>query len=842
MRLFPLTTRHPKSGASRPVTPGLLAEVYLAPRAPGWSLPLDRIDAPWSGSLTVAPAETTAAVDRALRRVMMATPDLRPDVDLSRLPASRAKDHLQALLRLWHAAGETLPDDLWPVRHVLNGADFLEPLPIVAQDDPHATCLERALMARLVQHHGSLPHDEPLPGHPGSLGHLQRNLLAPQVVRHPDDGALAFFGLRDAAQQGDFAAAHAQALIDAGALPQEIGIIAPPDAVRHLARAFASAGVPLTGLCADPIRDLAGETLLHALLVLRPLPPGMARASLYASALMPWPAATGAQLAREIMAGSRRSAAHGLTGAGAKLHETLRGGASTAAQLRFKLGVLAECLTDDPALRAQVAALRARLGALPISDPLDWEALIRAAGPGPATEAEPQRMVQGVALMPSHQLPWRRPRHLIVAGFAGDAYPAPAPNDPFFLDSELVAIAQATGLAIPGRAQHLRRALDLFRHQLNAASDSITFLCPYRNGRGARVGASAGMALVARTVAADVIDLALVPPAAWPCAHRQIPRRPTGLLVPPQGTLSLNRDLLALRCDDTGAPLPQSPSRLGKLLVSPLAWAIAETGAEDTPWQPDAPDIMVKGSIAHEVLEQLFPAGAVCAPEAIAPGVEAHLDSAIRNHAPFMLGPGWRLEREGLRREILRAATNWRDLLEAEGAQILATEIRLHGEAHGVVMRGYADCILRLGDGQVLIVDHKSSGTAARRKRMNAGWDLQLGLYRAMLMRPIRSEGDGLDAIPPGTTPGVAYHLLRDSGVLHHGLRARAGSRMEGVAVDIGAEAIALLQTRIAEVGAGTIRLNAAGDEEFFAKQGKFTPYALSDSPLTAAFRIEDSE
>ena len=840
MRLFPLSIRHPKSGALRVVTPGLLAESYVAPRAPGWALSLDAVDAPWSASLTVAPTETAAAVERALRRLMLATPDLRPDIDLSRLAPSRARDHLQGLLRLWQGMGDALPDDLWPLRHVLETDEWLEPLPVIAQQDAHASVLERALMTRLIAHHGSLPHIATVPGHPGSLGHLQRHLLAAQVERRPNDGSLAFYGLRDAAQQGDFAAARAQVLIDAGAAPHDIAVLAPDEAVPHLARAFAAAGVPLTGLAPHPTRDLAGETLLHALLVLQPLPPGMARASLYVSALMPWPAATGDQLAREVMAGSRRIAARDLAGPAAKLHDVLRNGASSAAQLRFKLDVLAECLTDAAPMRAHVTALRGRIRAMQalMTDPLDWPALIRAASPGPASHADPLRMVQGVSLIPADQMPWREAKHLIVAGFAGDNYPVPASNDPFFLDSELASIAQATGLAIPGRAQHLNRALDLFQHQLSAASDSVTFLCPYRNGRGARLQPSTGLSLVARTVPVQVIDVAQA--ARWPCAQRVVPRRDTTLAVPE--TVALHRDLLALRRDNDNQPLPQSPSRLEKLLVSPLAWAIAETGAQATDWLPDEPDIMAKGSIAHEVLEHLFPAGPICGPDVIAPGVEQHFEPALRNHAPFMLAASWKLERESLRRDILRAAATWRDLLAAEGAEILATEIRLHGEGHGITMRGYADCILRLGDGQLLIVDHKSSGTQSRRDRMNAGWDLQLGLYRAMLMRPIRSEGDGLDAIPQGATLGVAYHLLRDSGVLLHGIALRDGSRMEAIPTDIGEQAIALLNTRIAEVGAGMIRMNTADDAELFQKTGKFTPYALSDSPMTAAFQTKDEK
>jgi hypothetical protein len=68
------------------------------------------------------------------------------------------------------------------------------------------------------------------------------------------------------------------------------------------------------------------------------------------------------------------------------------------------------------------------------------------------------------------------------------------------------------------------------------------------------------------------------------------------------------------------------------------------------------------------------------------------------------------------------------DLREAERlrlgesrATILANEIRLKGQAHGMEIAGRADCILQLPDGALMIVDHKKSGTASRRRRMETG-------------------------------------------------------------------------------------------------------------------------
>ena len=52
---------------------------------------------------------------------------------------------------------------------------------------------------------------------------------------------------------------------------------------------------------------------------------------------------------------------------------------------------------------------------------------------------------------------------------------------------------------------------------------------------------------------------------------------------------------------------------------------------------------------------------------------------------------------------------------------------------------------------------------------MEAGWDLQAGLYRDMIARPMRREGDGMDPLI-GREVAIAYHLMNDGGFLTSGL------------------------------------------------------------------------
>ena len=866
MRLDPLLYTHPLTGAVMPVTTDILAETYLAPLGNDWQIGAALADpsAPWAESLKIAPAETQGAVERALRGVMQATPDLDPAaLTPDRLPPSRAKRHLESLRDVWAATG-TLPEDLAVIRHVLSchAEQALAPLPVLdLGDDPFATPVDAALAAQLCRHHGTAPparlqawrDRQPQGAAAGALSHAQRHLLAGAGTL-ARDSTLGFFALRDSLAEAQFAAALSRQMLEDGRAgqPSDIAILVPetPTRLAHLAEAFADQGVPLSGMPETAsLRDLAGEVVTLALRCLHPPAPAMALASLAVLPLMPWHAATGAALARDLMRGNYRPrAADLLQDKAAALWEALRTGATTATQLGFKLGLLAECLTAPPGLEpARNAAhlLLRRLQAAVGDGAPDWQALSRLAAMSPPVAPPGLRLLDGVSLLPASELPWRGARHLIVTGFAAGAYPSGVPTSPFFLDSEVAAIRDTLGLHLPTREADLRRGLALFARQIGIASDSATILCPQRDGMGRPLAPPMTLSLIARLLEGGekelLQDLTAHPPTSWPTAYRSVPPLPTPTApLPADGMVHLGRrDLLRLHADEAGRALPQSPSRLESLLVSPLAWFLGEHDATDIPWAPETLDIMLSGTLAHHVLEHVFPPDTSLPDVGDLPGLtETHLTRGIARHAPFLAAAEWQLERETLRREALRATQVWHSILTETGARTLRNEIRLEGNAHGIDIRGRADCILQLGDGRLVIVDHKKSGSTRRRKRMREGWDLQIGLYRAMLARPIRAEGDGLDLLA-GQSPAIAYHLLNDGTVLVSGLDPAPGGRHEAVEGDISVKAVALLQARLAEVGGGSLRLNGTEDEAAFGKTAALTAYALDASPLLRRFMVE---
>lgn len=240
-----------------------------------------------------------------------------------------------------------------------------------------------------------------------SLWRAQQGLVGASIPSGPLDDSLAFFALRDEAEEADFAAARVQRLLDQGASPHEIGLLVPDEVgyFAQLRRAFDVAGIPLSGLPIQPERrDIAGETLLQLLLCFQAPAPAMALASLYISPLMPWSSETGLQLSREVMQGRFEPyAARSLTGRAQRLYKLVRSNiAQTSDGILQALEQAAQLLSDVVEQREVVAAFRVKMGmmraALSQSRSLDWNALYRVATPTTSKPSPSEAFVEGVSV------------------------------------------------------------------------------------------------------------------------------------------------------------------------------------------------------------------------------------------------------------------------------------------------------------------------------------------------------------------------------------------------------------------------------------------------------------
>jgi hypothetical protein len=870
MRIDPLLTANPITGAVRYVTDDLLRETYLAPKPRDLDLvaTLEGRNAPWNASYEAAPAETTRAIEAALTAVARSTQSLSPEeIDASALPECRAKTHLVALKDLWRDLGK-LPEPLAAWARVISSEakEALEPLPVL---DPsqcrHADAAEAALVEALTLQHGVAPEvvltrwrqRQPRGDGPvvGGYGTIQKHLGAAtdQVERDP---TVSCFGLRDPREEAQFASALAQRMLDDGRVdgPGEIGLLVPDDPAYVLAlqECCERLGLPLSGTPEEAAkRDLTSE-LLSLLLILLSVPaPRTALSSLYASPLMPWTRDVGRQMAREVMDYGWSKTASELTGSAKELLEALQP-SHTPDQLFARLGVVDKCLSDTN-LQPRIAPLRAIT-----RETLDWALLHKLAAPNQIGAIGHQRFVEGVSLFTENALPWRPVRQLLVLGMNGNRWPCSPGSDPFFTEAEIALIRQKTGLQLKGRREKLTRGLELFRRQLCAGTEGLTLLAPAKNLLGEPLSPSIGLALLSHMLGAEkptdlVQDVRALPHDQWPVAQGVPQSLPQGgrAELPEDGMLQLNRglgtsdkpgiDLLCVRHDDEGRMLPQSPSRLETLLVSPLAWLLDELDARDRTWAPETLDVMTLGTIIHQVLEDAFPENVpVLEAEALEAALPDILDAAIKKHARWLSGASWATERQSLLSEAFDVARTWAGFLSETGATILHNEIDLAGNHGGLLLHGKADCLLRLPDGRILVVDHKRSGAGNRRDRMSKGWDLQVALYRAMLEHP-NEETALTRLVEDGAQIVTAYHTTRDATVLSDDLGTGL-TRVEAASRDVSVNAMSHLAGAVAEVGAGTVRLNRESDAKRLEKERGIKAYALEGNPLVAAFTLPEED
>lgn len=883
-----------------PLTLPLLARTFLLPAPPASSafhaaFTSHLADGPWQASFANAPGETARVVQQALRAVMMATSTLRPDdVRLEGLdPESRVAQHLSALKQLWLNLEGTLPDDLTLLRQIIDARaeDVIEPLHVIHDpQDPNLCALENSVLEKVTLLCG-LPDDIAAqrvalraryehcaaPAHT-ALGHVQRHLLTGAAASVAQDDSIRLFGVRDAEMEAHIAASLALRLLDedTGLSPAQIGLLLPAGGpyVALVEEAFTRAGLPLSGLPSGADRrDLAGELLLYLLLALRKPAAAMVIAALARSALMPWRVEDGVLMSDDIMAGTWPPG-KGLTleGRSRLMADLLVQRPTRPHYLAENLQQACDGLTQDPTLAEEVARFRdmvepliATLRASPPKSEIRWDDLLARVPLAASQNAEPGPIVRhGIRVLEDGATLSHPVRHLLVLGFSDGAFPQPPGLSPVFLDSELAHIHQHCGLHLLSRQDVLMRRLKRFQLQLMAASHSVSMFVPFRDMAGKRTAPAASLGLIARClgesedpdkliVDTDSLDDERVLPRAPECKSVPMP----ALQVPP--VLAFGQDLMTLRKRSDGiTPAAQSPSRLDNLLVSPLAWLLNEINIQDKSWAPEGLDAMIIGSLFHHVAEHLFlPAHPLPDDDEIATRVPELLDEGIRQIAPFLQSGTWLVERQRMARDFTSAAQTWRATLQTLNAEIIANEVPLQGEALGMACRGNADSILRLPDGSLIIVDHKTSGAKTRRQRMKSGWDLQVGLYRTLMgdmlkqasrkgetevMAPeikslfadLQSAGKGWGK--KGAQLGVAYHTTRDHTLLLHGLAPSTLSpTTELIEADIGVAALARLEGEIAALRRGELRLPDEGQLEIMRKGG-VAHYALEASPLAATF------
>jgi RecB family exonuclease len=523
-------------------------------------------------------------------------------------------------------------------------------------------------------------------------------------------------------------------------------------------------------------------------------------------------------------------------------------------QLAGDLEKFAPLICAPAGLELHLARARALLGGLISSlqqvREIPWQELIGRVAPERVTIPSGSMLSrEGITVFTEREEPWRRVRHLLVLGFEAGRYPAEPPRNGIFSETDLTVLGEKLGYDIETGAAVNARRRSLFRRQLNCADERITFLLPRLDTSGKRLLPSQTLTFMAILFKGihEPEELILELDTSYGRKHaRELSLAPPLGPIPPRplkvADLSMECDLLKLRCYDDGTPKPQSPSRLEALMVSPFHWLLEMGRLLPLEWVPESLDVASKGTLAHDVFEHLFQPG-VPLPSAreIMESVPGLLNQAIIRKRPFLLRSEWHVERRHLQHDIEVAATRWSEMLGEIGARVLGNEVRLKGKLDDLPIRGNADLLIALPKGRLYVVDYKKSGSKARLERMKKGYDSQASLYRLMLEtggddnRKNEALAAALDA---KTEIGVLYYLLNDQVALADspGWMANSVVGLEELGSGISTNAMIRIRSRIDEVRTGKVALNSEADEDWYEKNAGIKIYSLDNSPLLRLF------
>jgi len=693
-----------------------------------------------------------------------------------------------------------------------------------------------------------------------SLPELSEATPAPQKLAHfcftGSKGAISvtddigFLIARDPLQEVECTTGIIQSLTEQGVSPEDIGVLLPDAPYYH--QAFAASlfmiGQPAAGLSTQiPLRDLGGEIVRSLILLARGPVPKMALASLVSSPLAPWTSEIANQLGSSVIAGRfNLEPPYGMSDGDQKHLSVIRRLRDGKASIVDGIEIFAKS-SDDPSQAFRLRALAKQISEQVMgSDIPDYDRLLELVGHVTATVDQPTTFPQnGIRVFHENQEPWTKVKHLIILGFNCGRYPSLPGTSPVLHDLEKQAINKRLVWDLPTSNDILSTRRERFKRQSASATETIKFMASARGIDGSSIQLSETATFLAGLLGLELENLftSVAQDNKW--LPRAAAVKPTIPRSPEPIDLEFGRDLLSLKVNRNGEPIPESPSSLETLLVSPLAWFLRRFGADPDPWDVDTLDARLQGNIAHTAFEILFPANAnLFEEDQVEEAVDGALMEAIRREAPLLTTAQWKVERNSLRSTLIRAASHWRNVLKVLNAEVVGAEAPLKGQFKGVSIKGYSDEVIRLPDGTLIVVDFKKSASGKRRDRMGLGYDCQVNLYQKMISENI---GD-ICLEPKSAKPGIVYFTLNDQRVLtdqNTGLAANTPGLIV-VPGDVSANALKEITGRISMLRKGIVEMNRDDDEKSLEKEKALPNFALEVSPLVMMFAhpvsTEDAE
>ena len=826
-------------------------------------------DAFWAQSYQVDPDESYRILEAALTNLITSVPvdSGISTIDLKAIQSVRSRKILADFIALL-AKVHRLPNDLSVMQQVCLGEHkLLREIHVHHHDAfPQLDLWQSSFIQKLNADAGAKSIsdyqallenscDSVACNEPSTLRRLQQNLFSKAKKQSLDD-SVQWLRVRDYLQEVETAAGMIQSMRerDAGLDYADFVLLIPhSDEYLHAVKSvFEQTTIPLSGWPqVTYFRDHGNEAVLDYLICQQKPVPVMAMTAFLVSPLMPWGKETGIELSDALMGGKYDielpASASPLERQALSLildnNETVP--ALTKSLKLFKKIITTQTNTSAFHVDRALGSIERLLEALSNESRIDWMALKQLIKIEQLREESTNEYIQeGVTVFLDSKEPWKQGKHLIVLGFNKGRYPSQSGTSAIFSDDDINELAQC-GSTLVSRNQQNERYRRRFVRQIRSASESCTFFLSHLSADASSVHPSESLVYMHNLLSGyeEAEDLILNLDSE---TDRKLARniktssdkQKTLHWSPCLEDINFKTDLLKL--SETNKVRKLSPSRLGELMVSPLAWFLSWIDIELKEWAPEEPGPMILGNLAHGVYENIFkpekPIPTAGAIEAKVPGL---LEQELKRYAPYMLAQKWAIERHKLVDDITRSAIEWGDALSQLGASIVGNEIWLKGEYSGIAIHGQADCIFKLPDGQLAVVDYKKSSHGPRENQMNKGYDSQVSLYREMLKSGLPEPHQDLDV----SNTEVLYYMMNSRKIISE--KPMPGSaNVPGwitIEADVAVNAMQLIKQRVDQVRQGKVILNKTSDEDFFNSEAGFKPYALDKSPLIRLFMKSDA-
>lgn len=820
----------------------------------------------WQQSLKTAEAQTIAKLSHSLQFALnhlLIEETLQP----IELPCGRYERYFNDLVRLHQAMGSIRPgiQAVAAQWHQIHHQPAIEPLHLHLHQDLQTLYPWQQEIIIAVQIAAACqepedpdnpqPRDEKVPKQlqqpdtngKQSLHSFAQTLFAPEQPPIPIEDTY-WLTCRDALQEVQVVTAMIQQAAAWGTPPERMAVVVPEasDYARHLENSLNKAGFLLSNTAGTARVWDWQSALLHDLLNYH-LNPGipMACMSVLTNPLMPWATRQGHRFAERVEKGKNPESND--PEEQALLDSLLQPEVENDPDslMKWLRGIVDRCeIRNQLTLtKARMSELLDELAALLTTyrDQGQTDHTRRALAQFPVGEivldTEATRLLNAVTLIREDTpLPFQV-SELFLLGFNQGNYEYREAATGAIPREHFDSLKDKTSLKIPTMEQKRTNWQARFRQLLACANDRITFSLAQYDYDGTKLEASETLVDMALCFMApkNLKPEALLTPATsfeHPLLEPSV-INPEPTPEPHLRDLTLGTDLLNAKDQNREKPLPESPSSLERLMLSPLVWVLDRFHLTSRQWEPLKADPAVQGSVAHHVFE-LYAKDPK--QDWSDDRFEAYFEEAVTTQAPFLTLPDWEFNRRQLRQQVRAALQGFMTWCQRTGWTLAQAEVQLHGTLWGISVAGWADAILER-DQNTLVLDYKKSKHPDYLKRLDKGYDLQTYIYRSLY-----SQSHGSMSVLSGYFTMNDCHLVSDHPLEEvPGVHAKQPSLLLEKQSEKAAE---LIQQRISDLKGGIVRLNNEGDAKAWKSEGVKT-YALTDSnetPLIKRFTRPDTE